>query len=185
MKKYLKFILILFLSAVIIFPLQAQTIEKNNYFTINYNFVLPNRDLRQIVNDRTGKGIAVNWQNYYFENAPLDITFEYNEWGTGKSNFKDWKTSRVIHLKLIIGWLFCFNKKERKGIQTTIGFSFSRWRIEKEGNFYLSTTKFDLDGEIKYITTNNWVISLRGTGDTNLTRDIKVNTLEFSIGKMF
>ncbi|BBB33514.1 hypothetical protein TTHT_2075 [Thermotomaculum hydrothermale] len=185
MKKFLKFFSILFLSAVIILPLQAQTIEKNNYFIINYNFIFPYYDLRRVVNERMGQGISIDWQNYHFKNFPLDISFEYNEWGTGKSRFKDWNTSRVVYSKFFIGWLSFIHEEKRRGLYSVLGFSFNRWRIEKDGNFYLSTTKFCPDIEVGYITKNNWIFSARGTGIVHLSKDIKLNTSIISIGKRF
>ncbi len=178
-----KYIVVFLLCAVSIFPLSAKTIEKNNYLTINFSLTHPQYDLKRIVNKRYGQGIAIDWQNFHFKNFPIEISFQYNEWGEGKSGFEDWNTSRVIHSKLSIGWVEM--SETRHGAYGVLLLSVSRWRVEKDGNFFLSTTKVYPDAEVGYITKSNWKFSLRGTGNQHLNKDIKINTIQFSIGKRF
>ncbi len=162
----------------------AITISKKNYFAINYNFIWPHKELKEIVNGRLGKGIAVDWENYSFKNVPLKITLQYNEWDKGISNYKDWQTGKIQHLKLSLGWVEHI-QKARKGFYGVLYLAMSKWRVEKDGKFFLSTTKIYPDVELGYIFKNNWIISFRGIGTLHLTKDIKINTTQISFGKRF
>ncbi len=157
---------------------------KTNYFTVDYNVILPYYTLRRIVNDRTGRGFSLAWENYRFKNFPLKISFQYNEWDKGITQYSDWNYSKVKFSKFSIGWIE-ISQKNRMGLYGVLSLSLTKWRIEKDGSLYKTTTKVYPDGEIGYIFKNNFFISIRGEGKLHLTKDILLNTFQISIGKRF
>ncbi len=183
MEKSIKiFFIFLLLSGIVTVNSFSKNIAKKNYFTVSYDILFPGSTTEKIVNDRVGKGVTLFWENYsFFKKFPLLFTFSYNEWERGSTNYLDWQDSRITNYEIGVGYLYETSKR----IFLSFGLKYFRWRIEKDGKFFVSSTKLIPDGEIGFKTKNNWVFSLKGIGYTHITKDIRFHYFGFSFGKRF
>jgi len=176
-----KIIFILFLTLTI--SLNCSAKNKKNSFILSFGLFFPGSTLEKITNNRTGQSFSLYLENStIFKNFPLMFIISYNHWEKGRTSFSNWNQSEIKNFEIGIEYIeYLVNKR----IFMTFGLKASRWRIDRNRNFYASTTKVYPNVIVGYITKNNWVISATGIGYMHVTKDIRLHYTGISIGKRF